>query len=141
MRSAVGRESTTFGFSIMVTVGFGVLQGQQGTPSTGDLFLYAIGAVLSFTTLETILSRAFRQAMPQHESEVVAVGTAMNVASVVGGVASAYGVARAVGPDIAWLLAPFAAGIAYLVLEGLEVLLAEAVLRRAGDRRAAETEG
>jgi hypothetical protein len=45
MRSAVGRESTTFGFSIMVTVGFGVLQSRQGTPTIGDLFLYAIGAV------------------------------------------------------------------------------------------------
>jgi len=140
LRSAVGREATTFGFSILVTVCFGVMQSQQGKPSTGDLFLYAIGAVLSFTVLEAGLSRGFRRPMPQHRSEVVAVGTAFNVASVTGGVGTALGVAAAIGPDIAWLVAPFAAGVAYLLLEGLEVLLAERMLRRGGDRRAREME-
>ncbi|NYG56272.1 hypothetical protein [Nocardioides perillae] len=46
MRSTVGRESTTFGFSILVTVTFGLLQSVHRAPSTLETFGYAVGAVL-----------------------------------------------------------------------------------------------
>ena len=49
MRSTVGRESSTFGFSILVTVTFGLLQTMEGSPDTPRIFLYAVGAVMSFT--------------------------------------------------------------------------------------------
>jgi hypothetical protein len=57
-RSTVGRESTTFGLSILVTVTYGVDQGARGSPDTLDLMLYATGAVMSFTILELAFSRA-----------------------------------------------------------------------------------
>jgi hypothetical protein len=88
MRSTVGRESTTFGFSILVTVTFGMLQRTQGSPTVTEIFLYAIGAVLSFSTLQAVLSRGFRRPMPQHHTQVLALGTALNIVSVLGGLAS-----------------------------------------------------
>ena len=85
LRSTVGRESTTFGFSILVTVSFGMLQVTEGSPDVGTIFLFATGAVLSFTLLEAVLSRGFRRPMPQHRSNVLALGTSLNLVSVLDG--------------------------------------------------------
>jgi hypothetical protein len=79
--------------------------------------------------------------MPQHDSAVVAAGTALNILSVTGGVATALGIADAIGPDVAWLVAPFGAGVAYLTLEAAETLVAERLLRHRGDPEAEKTEG
>ena len=67
-RSTVGRESTTFGFSILVTVTFGLLQTLHGSPDVARIFLFAVGAVMSFTLLEGMLSKGFRTPMPQHHT-------------------------------------------------------------------------
>ncbi len=132
-RSTVGRESTTFGFSILVTVTYGVVQGARGTPDTLDLILYATGAVMSFTVLEVVVSRALREKMPQHSTRVIARGTALNMLSVLGAVVAALLASRLIGSDVAWAVCPFVAGIVYLALESFEIMLAEAYSRRRGD--------
>jgi hypothetical protein len=138
LRSTVGREATTFGFSILVTVGFGVVQLHHGAPDTVDLLLYATGAVASFSLLTGLLTRGFRRGLPQHESEVVAIGTALNILSVLAGVGAAMGLAALLRTDVAWLVCPFVAGLVYLALESLEELLGERLLLRAGDAEADE---
>jgi hypothetical protein len=132
LRSTVGRESTTFGFSILVTVTFGVVQHGLGTPGLGELFLYAIGAVLSFTVLEAIGSRGFRRTMPQHGTRTVALGTALNLCSVLGGLGVALGVVRLHEGSASWAVAPFLGGVAYLLLEAAETAFAERVASRRG---------
>ncbi|WP_090031043.1 hypothetical protein [Cellulomonas marina] len=137
----MGRESTTFGFSILVTVTFGLLQAEEGSPDTIRIVLYAVGASLSFTVLEAVLSRGFRTAMPQHRTRVLALGTSMNVLSVLGGLGAAWLLARATSHVTVWLVAPFVAGIVYLVLESLETAWGERVARARGDDDATEVEG
>lgn len=132
-RSTVGRESTTFGFSILVTVTYGVVQGARGAPDTVDLMLYATGAVMSFTILELGFSRGLRETMPQHATRVIARGTALNLLSVLGGLVAALLASRLIGSDLAWPLSPFVAGIVYLALESFEIMLAEAYSRRRGE--------
>lgn len=139
MRSTVGRESTTFGFSILVTVTFGLLQSIHGTPVVGEIFVYATGAVLSFTLLEGFLSRGFTAAMPQHRSEVLALGTSMNVFSVLLGMGAGWLIGAAVTGLLAWFLAPLVGSIVYLLLESLETALAEKILRVKGDPDAEKT--
>lgn len=139
-RSTVGREASAFGFSIMITATFGTVQMQHGSPQEWDLILFAVGAVLSFTLLEGVLSRGFREAMPQHKSEVVALGTGLNIISVVGGVASAIGLTHLLETDVAWALCPFAAGLVYLTLESLEIILGERVQAARGDPDATRVE-
>jgi hypothetical protein len=138
LRSTVGRESTTFGFSILVTVTFGILQASEGTPDAGRVFLYATGAVLSFAVLEALLSRGYRRPMPQHRTRVQAVGSSMNLLSVVGGLAAGWLVGVLMTNATVWLVAPFVAATVYLVLESLETALAERLLLRAGDDSARE---
>jgi hypothetical protein len=111
MRSTVGRESTTFGFSILVTVTFGLVQSTHGSPTTPQIFLYAVGAVMSFTLLEGVVS----------------------VLSVVTAMAAAWGFDEVTGPRIAWAGAPLIAGLVYLLIESLEEALAERVLVASGD--------
>lgn len=133
LRSTVGRESTTFGFSILVTVTFGMVQSTQGPPNTLQIFVYAVGAVMSFTFLEGVLSRGFRRPMPQHATQTLTLGTSLNVLSVVAALAAAWGFAEATRGLVAWSGAPLVAGLVYLLLESLEESLAERVLVASGD--------
>ncbi len=105
-RSTVGRESTTFGFSILVTVTFGVVSNEHGTARTNDLLLFATGAVLTGLNLVSVLI-------------AVVVGLAM---------------AKVITADaIAWLICPLWAGLVYLVLESLETALGERLLMKHDD--------
>ncbi len=133
LRSTVGRESTTFGFSILVTVTFGLLQSTHGSPNTLQIFVYAIGAVMSFTILEGVLSAGFRRPMPQHATQTLTLGTSLNVISVVAALAAAWGFAEVTTGVVAWAGAPLIAGLVYLLLESFEEALAERVLVAAGD--------
>ena len=120
MRSTVGRESTTFGFSILVTVVFGLAQTAEGPPSTLQTFLYAVGAVMSFTILQGLLSRGFRGPMPQHATQTLTLGTSLNVVSVVAAIGAAWGFLELTSATLAWAGAPLVAGLVYLLLESLE---------------------
>jgi hypothetical protein len=138
MRSTVGRESTTFGFSILVTVTFAVCQVTQGAPDLPRIFLYAAGAVMSFTLLEGILSAGFRRPMPQHPTQTLALGTSLNIVSVLVGLGAAALVSAAVSHLTMWAVAPFVAGVGYLLTESLEAALAERILVSSGDVQAGD---
>lgn len=133
LRSTVGRESTTFGFSILATVTFGLLNSTYGSPTVPQIFAYAVGAVLSFTLLEGVLSRGFRRPMPQHATQTLTLGTSLNVVSVVAALAAAWGFSGLTGGLVGWAGAPLVAGLVYLLLESVEEALAERLLVAAGD--------
>lgn len=98
--------------------------------------MFAVGAVLSFTLLEGVLSKGFRAAMPQHHTHVQALATAMNLVSVLAGLGAARVVASTISHSSVWALAPFLGATVYLVLEGAETALAERVAADAGDGQA-----
>ena len=138
LRSTVGRESTTFGFSILVTVNFGLLHTTEGAPDVARIFLFAVGAVLSFSVLEGLLSHGFRKPMPQHRTNVQAIGTSMNVLSVVAGLGAAWLLGRSMSHMAVWAVAPFIAATIYLVFESLETAVGERILRATRDPDADE---
>lgn len=140
LRSTTGRESTTFGFSILVTVTFGLLQASAGAPNVPQIFLYAIGSVLSFTVLEGLLSKGFTRSMPQHPTITQALGTSMNLLSVLAGMGVALLLTTWLDGNWLWSVAPFAAAVAYLLMESIESALAERILVRAGHRDASHVE-
>jgi hypothetical protein len=140
LRSTVGRESTTFGFSILVTVTFGLLQATEGSPDVPRIFLFAFGASMSFTLLEGALSRGFRRSMPQHRTRVLALGTSLNVVSVLVGLAAGWLVGAATSHPAVWAAAPFLAGVVYLVVESLETALGERLAAATGDTHADEVD-
>ena len=139
LRSTVGRESTTFGFSILVTVTFGLMQNLHGAPEMGEIFAYAAGAVLSFTILEGLLSGGFMRAMPQHPTQTLALGTSMNIFSVGLAMSAGWLVGTLLTGLLAWFLAPLAATTMYLLLESVEAAIAERILLAKGDPEADHT--
>lgn len=140
MRSTVGRESTTFGFSILVTVGFGMVQTVQGSPGEVEVVAYAVGAAMSFALLEGVLSRGFRRPMPQHHTQTQALGTSLNVVSVLAGLAVNWLVGSTISGVLGWGLAPLLGALVYLVVESLEAAVAERLLSASGDPEADEVE-
>ncbi|GAA1425855.1 hypothetical protein [Agrococcus citreus] len=138
LRSTTGRESTTFGFSILVTVAFALAQTVEGAPGVPEIFLYAAGAVMSFTVLTGLLSGGFRKPMPQHRTETLALATSLNIVSVGAGLACALPVLHLADGGWAWALAPFVATTVYLVMESVETAIAERLLLRHGEPYADE---
>src|SRR3954447_4862964 len=124
-RSTIGGESTAFGFSIMITATFGAVQVGHGSPTYGQLLLYALCSSVAFALLEGFASRGYRESLPQYKSYVQTPGTAMNVLSVTGAVAVAIGLAAAISSDIAWEICPTAAVLVYLAAETVEQMVAE----------------
>lgn len=106
-----------------------------------EIFLYAAGAVLSFTVLTGVLSGGFRKPMPQRPTQTLALATSLNIVSVVVGLAAALPVLQLASGGAAWLLAPFVATTVYLVIESIETAFAERILRRCGDAEADEVSG
>ncbi|MGY2081837.1 hypothetical protein [Modestobacter sp. SYSU DS0657] len=105
MRSTVGRESTTFGFSILVTAACGVLQVTQGAPDLPRVLLCA----------------ANPDADGGHEH---------------GHRLGAGCPERAAVHLALWVLAPFVAGVVYLVTESIEAAIAEQIVHSSGDHGA-----
>jgi hypothetical protein len=139
-RSTIGGESTAFGFSIMITATFGAVQVGHGTPSYGDLIVFAVCASLTFAVLEGLASRGYRESMPEYASFVQTPGTAMNVVSVTAAVGAAIGLAAIIGGGVAWAVCPTAAATIYLVAETIEQMAAERIQAARGSRPRLERE-
>ena len=78
------------------------MQSSEGPPTTAQVFLYAVGAVLSFTVLQGLLSRGSRRPMPQHATQTMTLGTSLNLLSVVAGLAAAWGFVQLTSGPVAW---------------------------------------
>ena len=135
-RSTIGGESTAFGFSIMITATFGAIQVGQGSPTYGQLMLFAVCASLTFAVLEGVASRGYREPLPEYESFVQTPGTALNVLSVTAAVGAAIGLASAIHSGVAWAICPAAAALVYLAAETLEQMAAERLQAARGAARA-----
>lgn len=125
--TSVRGNSTAFGFSIMITVSFGMVSHLEGAPNVVQLLLFGIGAAVALATLEGAITEGFRAAIEQTSQEVMILGTAMNFLSVAAGVAAALGIAELLSGTETWPLASFGAAIVYITSESLELLLAEEI--------------
>ena len=136
VRTSVRNNASAYGFSVMITAAFGVLSASLDTPTVGEVFLYAAGAVSGVTAVEGIVSHGFRVRLRGEPSDVVALGSSFSFASVGLSVGAAAVVAAIVPTWVAWLSGPFAASAIYVVASGFEMALAhEAQKRREADER------
>lgn len=125
--TSIRGNSTAFGFSIMITVSFGMVNHLAGAPNVVELLLFGVGAALGVAALEGVVTKGFRARIEQASQEVQMLGTAMNFASVAAGVGAALAVAELMGGTGTWPVAASAAAMTYIGAEGLELLLAEQV--------------
>lgn len=138
--TSVRGNSTAFGFSIMITVSFGMLWHLRGEPTVPEMLLFGAAAALGVALLEGTLTRGFRARAEQAPPEVRMLGTAMNFVSVSAGVAAALGVGELMDGLPVWPAGAFAAALTYIIAESIEILIAEEVQAARGDP-AAESGG
>lgn len=125
--TSVRGNSTAFGFSIMITASFGMVSHVDGAPNSIELLLFGVGAATAVALMEGLLTKGFRAAIELTSQEVRMLGTAMNLLSVAAGVATALAIAELVDGTWTWPLAAFAAALAYVTAESIELLLAEEI--------------
>lgn len=118
-------NSSAFGFSVMITATFGLLNHLHSTPAAGQVALFALGAVFAIAAIEAGVSRGFRRRPHPHPSNVVLLGTAGNLGSVAVALGAAYLAGRLLPTPLAWPLAPLLAAAVYVLAEAGVLALAE----------------
>lgn len=136
LASSIADNSSAFGFSIMITVTFGVVSEVDGAPTAGRLVLFGVSAALAVAVLAALQSRGFRVRVGNVPAEVSMLGTAQNFLSVTLAVGVALGLVELLDGTAAWAVTPYVGVTIYLLAEGLEIALAERIQRRRGDRDA-----
>lgn len=141
LSTSVRANGTAFGFSISITVSFGVLQRLDGQPTLFELLLFGLAAALAVGLLEGAVTRGFRRRVGVAPPEVSMLGTALNVISVAAGVGAAMLTGTVLGGVAAWGVAGFASAFTYVIAESMEVLFGIWVQRERGDPDADSEQG
>jgi hypothetical protein len=123
LRGSIGDNAAAFGFSVMMTSTYAVLQSILGSPPIGFIFLFAVGAVAGFVALEVIATRGLSRDLSIERASVLAYGALLSFFSVSVGVGAAALVATVVEGDAGFPLGGAAATAAYLLAVGGETLL------------------
>jgi hypothetical protein len=124
MQATLLNNSTAYGFSIMITSTFGAVSIEDPSLTTGRLFLFLAGGVLSFAAIEAAASGLFRRRLESEPSDVVALGSSFALFSVAAAVGVAVLVAQLLAGWASWFFAPFLASAVYVLLAGVEMAVA-----------------
>jgi hypothetical protein len=126
LNTSVTGNAQAFGFSVTVTVTFGVVSSVVGSPSLGQMMAFALAAVAAFSLLNVALTVLLKPRSSDRETrQVVLIATATDFLSVAAGVAAAMGISHLLGGWAAWLLAPFCAGVLYVLVQAVELAAGE----------------
>lgn len=136
VQTALVDNSAAFGFSITVTASYGALNQLAGQPSLLDVGLFAGSAAAAFTVLQAAATRGFRRRPGTAPREVILLGTAFDIVSVVLGLGAAILVGVLLPAPAAWPTGAFSAALVFALAQAAELAVAARVERRRGDRRA-----
>jgi hypothetical protein len=110
--------AAAYGYTLTIATTMATLTSTVGSPATDDLFLLVAGGLLAFALLEAVLL-ATRPADGRDVQHAFPFAGALNFASVGG----------ALGVATAWLVAPFGATAAYMLLVAAQVAVVHALRR------------
>jgi len=127
LASSTRHNALAYGYSLTTTGSFGMLAALGHRPSVSDVFLFGVGAALTFTLATVGVTRGFRVGQEEEPRVVQALGASFGLVSVCGGIGLAALVGWAAGGWIPWLAAPFAASAVYLLLSAVEFVVARGV--------------
>jgi hypothetical protein len=137
LQTAVVDNSTAFGFSVTMTASYGALNQVAGSPSLLDIALFAVCAAGAFTVLQAVTTRAFRRRPSTVAREVIMLGTALDMVSVVLGLGAAIAAGLLFPAHVAWSAGAFSAALVFALSQALELMIAARLERRWGDSDAA----
>lgn len=129
VRTALHNNATAYGFSISITAAYGLVTGSRGTASALETISFAFGAALAFLLVGLVFVARFPHGRLPESGQVATLTGGIDVLSIVAAVLTAYGLSRLSGFS-AWPVTAFGTVLAYLVIGGLDVLLARTIARR-----------
>jgi ABC-type branched-subunit amino acid transport system permease subunit len=127
MRTAIRNNMSAYGFSVMITCSYGVLNTSIGPPSVGNIFMFAGGAVTAVMLIDAIVSSGFRDKLRGDPSDVVALGAALELFSAGAGIGVAAIAGVAFGNWVGWTVGGTSAATAFVLMSGIEMAMARAV--------------
>ncbi len=124
-KSATG-NAQAYGFSISITVTFGVLSAKQPAPTTADLFMFALSAVAAFSLLNVAVAHLLRTEPSQvTSSRTVLLSTATDFLAVAAAVGCAFAIRSVTTGLPRWSLAPLTATVAYVLVQAVELTVGQ----------------
>lgn len=136
LNASVTGNAQAFGFSVTVTVTFGVVSGAQGSPSELELLGFALSSVAAFAVLNVLVAGVARiRRAGRPATRALLIGTATDFLAVGAAVGAAIGIRFGVAGWGLWILAPFAAGICYVLVQSVELARWGCARSRWGTRR------
>lgn len=122
LNESVMGNSQAFGFSITVTVTFGLLATVEGPPSTLELFGFALCAVAAFSLLNLIVFvLVHRRPETDPPQRALLAGTATDFLAVGAAIGAAYALTSVLSGWLVWMLVPFLAGLVYVLVQSVEL--------------------
>jgi hypothetical protein len=128
----VRQDSTAYGYSLSAGGGVAILTIANRSPRALDVFMFALGASLTFGLANVIATKGFSVRWPETEPILVAFGTSIGFISVVGAIGVGWFVGWLLPGWLGWLLGGFFVSWSYLVFSALEVVLAHGLRRLTG---------
>lgn len=121
LNASASGNAQSFGFSITVTVTFGLVNAAEGSPSPIDLVGFAMAAVAAFSLLNVLVVALMRE-HPQSDpgKRVLFIGTATDFLAVGAAVGMAFIVTDLANGWLSWTLTPFISGLVYVVVQSIE---------------------
>lgn len=124
VRTTLRHNATAYGFSVSITASFGVVSSSHQQSSIPlQAVLFAAGAVAAFLLVEAVASRLFQRSARGETEGVLMISGAVDALSVLAAVGTASALSFVPGVA-AWPLTAFGTTFAYLLVGGLDVLIA-----------------
>ncbi|WP_141921298.1 hypothetical protein [Halopolyspora algeriensis] len=129
VRTALRNNATAYGFSISITAAYGLVTGSNGTATAWETMAFALGAAVAFVLVGLVFIVRFREGSLGEGGQVETMSGAIDLMSVIAAVAVAFGLSRIPG-FFGWPLTALGTVITYLMVGGLDVLLARSAASR-----------
>jgi hypothetical protein len=130
-------NSLAYGYSLALTCAFGVLNIQDET-TVLNVLLFGVAGALPFSIANPLVTRGFVYRVEEEPPIVLSMGSSLGFISIAASVGIAAFCGWILSSWLAWTVGGFAASGSYLVLSGLELVLARGVRALLGRGRLQE---
>ena len=132
IRTSLRENATAYGFSVSITAAFGLVSTQHPSKAAVPVLLFALAAAITFIVVEVVVSKFFRHLGSGERTRVVLISGAVDGLAILCAVSAAIGLSRIPGV-LAWPATAAGTVLVFLLVGGLDVLIARWVAARAGD--------
>ncbi len=127
--ASVSDNAQAFGFSITITVTFGVIAVIHPGPSLPELVGFALSAVAAFSLLNLVVAQLVRTDVDVDTStRAMLIGTATDFVAVGAAIGAAIGISELVRGWLVWELAPFVAALLYVFVQAIELAVGQRLM-------------